>query len=66
MSSATTTAIQTEATGPAKETPPSFTFAAWDDYGRICILAKFEAVFTINYETKFGTQASLFTRKTIC
>src|SRR5687767_13017627 len=38
-----------------EETPPPFHFAVLDeDTGKICILAKFDASFTITYDTKYG------------
>lgn len=39
-----------------KEQPPPFHFAVWDENGKICILAKFDASFTITYDTKYGKQ----------
>lgn len=40
-----------------EETPPPFHFAVLDeDTGKICILAKFDASFTITYDTKYGKQ----------
>lgn len=42
----------------SKEAGPKFTFSAWDDSGKICILAKLEAVFTITYESNYGQQVS--------
>ncbi|XP_074595846.1 lysosome-associated membrane glycoprotein 5 [Brevipalpus obovatus] len=39
-----------------KEAGPKFTFSAWDDGGKICILAKLEAVFTITFESNYGQQ----------
>ncbi|XP_015782246.1 lysosome-associated membrane glycoprotein 5 [Tetranychus urticae] len=38
------------------ETAPSFTFFGRDEHGKICILAKFEAIFTITYEATSGSQ----------
>lgn len=40
------------------ETAPSFTFFGRDEHGKICILAKFEAIFTITYEATSGSQVS--------
>lgn len=40
----------------SKETSPKFTYAVWDENGKICILAKFEAAFQITYETSNGKQ----------
>ena len=40
-----------------KEKPPPFHFAVLDDdTGKICIMAKFDASFTISYETRYGQQ----------
>jgi hypothetical protein len=40
-----------------KEKPPPFHFAVLDDdTGKICIMAKFDASFTITYETRYGPQ----------
>lgn len=39
-----------------KEQAPPFHFAVWDETGRICILAKLDASFTITYNTKYGKQ----------
>lgn len=37
-----------------KERPPPFVNALWDENGKVCILAKIEASFTITYDTKYG------------
>jgi hypothetical protein len=39
-----------------KEKAPPFHFAVWDETGKICILAKLDASFTITYNTKYGKQ----------
>lgn len=39
-----------------KTAAPLFTFPVWDETGRLCILAKFDAQFTINYPSQTGTQ----------
>ena len=39
-----------------KEQAPPFHFAVWDETGKICILAKLDASFTITYNTKYGKQ----------
>lgn len=39
-----------------KQPAPKFTYAVWDDNGLVCILAKFEATFTITYDTPHGEQ----------
>lgn len=39
-----------------QEQPPPFHLAVWDDQGKICILAKVDASFTITYATKYGDQ----------
>ncbi|XP_054169082.1 lysosome-associated membrane glycoprotein 5-like [Oppia nitens] len=41
---------------PTKQPAPAFTFAVWDENGFICILAKFEASFTVTYDIKGNTQ----------
>ncbi|XP_035215812.1 lysosome-associated membrane glycoprotein 5-like [Stegodyphus dumicola] len=40
----------------AKDIAPDFTFAVWDPSGKICILAKFSASFTITYPSQGGEQ----------
>ena len=39
-----------------REKPPPFHFAVYDEQNKICILAKFDASFTITYDTKYGSQ----------
>lgn len=39
-----------------REKPPPFHFAVYDEQNKICILAKFDASFTITYDTKYGKQ----------
>lgn len=48
--------------GPSRESAPPFTMAIWDEWGKVCILAKIEASFTITYDTNYGKQVrrSLF------
>jgi hypothetical protein len=40
----------------AKESAPLYSFAAWDPWGKICLLLKFDAMFTISYKTRYGKQ----------
>ena len=39
-----------------KESAPYYSFAAWDNWGKICLLLKLDAMFTISYETGYGKQ----------
>ena len=39
-----------------REVAPKFHFAVYDEQSKICILAKFDASFTITYDTKYGPQ----------
>ncbi|RWS28660.1 lysosome-associated membrane glyco5-like protein [Leptotrombidium deliense] len=39
-----------------KEAAPRFTYAAWDDKGKICLLAKFEVQFQITFTTSVKDQ----------
>ncbi|UYV74782.1 LAMP5 [Cordylochernes scorpioides] len=39
-----------------KEQAPPFTFAVWEPNGKICLLAKIAATFTISYPSNSGTQ----------
>lgn len=40
----------------AKESAPLYSFAAWDPWGKICLLLKLDAMFTISYQTRYGKQ----------
>lgn len=41
---------------PKRENKPPFHYAVWDESGSICILAKFDASFTVTYNTRYGKQ----------
>lgn len=39
-----------------KESAPFYSYAAWDNWGKICLLLKLDAMFTVTYETNYGKQ----------
>ena len=43
-----------------KESAPPYTFAAWNERGRICLLVKLDAMFTITYDASYGKQVRRF------
>lgn len=51
----TTHSINTNRRRPHRRMVHPSLYASWDEYGNLCILAKFQATFTIKYETSSGT-----------
>ena len=43
-----------------KESAPYYSFAAWNNRGKICLLVKLDATFKITYEASYGEQVSVF------
>jgi len=39
-----------------KDSAPPYTFAAWNERNRICLLVKLDAMFIITYDTSYGKQ----------
>ena len=39
-----------------KESAPFYSFAAWNNRGKICLLVKLDALFTITYDASYGKQ----------
>ena len=42
-----------------KESAPYYSFAAWNNRGKICLLVKLDASFKIAYKASYGEQVSL-------
>ena len=42
----------------SKESAPYYSFAAWNNRGKICLLVKLDATFKITYEASYGEQVS--------
>ena len=43
-----------------KESAPYYSFAAWNNRGKICLLVKLDASFKITYKASYGEQVSFF------